>query len=191
MIHIYCRKLKGIEKYLPTILKSRDNVIMSLLNFYLAYVVLSNWVMLYIKFFIICFLFKLTEAFPGIMKNPQVCVLVFFFLVGRGLNSGLYTWQSRYSVAWATLQPILLWLFWRWWSRAICSGLPWTVALPISASQVHIFNNYTRVHPFIIMEPFLKYWTFRWFSSFTIMKDKWKELYRRIFLYWELFRNFF
>jgi hypothetical protein len=85
MIHIYCRKLKGIEKYLPTILKSRDNVIMSLLNFYLAYVVLSNWVMLYIKFFIICFLFKLTEAFPGIMKNPQVCVLVFFFFWWDGV----------------------------------------------------------------------------------------------------------
>jgi hypothetical protein len=63
--------------------------------------------------------------------------LIFFFLVGLGLNSGLHTCKVGALMLETHIQYILLWLFWRWGvSQTTCPGWPWTLILLISASQV-------------------------------------------------------
>jgi hypothetical protein len=44
------------------------------------------------------------------------------------------------------LQSILLWLFWRCVLGTICPGWPWTVILPISASQVAMITGMSHQH---------------------------------------------
>jgi hypothetical protein len=55
-----------------------------------------------------------------------------------GLNSGLHACKAEHYTAWAIPpKPILLWLFWRWWSHKLFAWAGWGISvLLISASQV-------------------------------------------------------
>jgi hypothetical protein len=54
----------------------------------------------------------------------------------RGYDAGLHVCKAGALPFEPHLQPILLWLFWRWGLVNYLPGWPPTVILPISASQV-------------------------------------------------------
>jgi hypothetical protein len=96
------------------------------------------------------------------------------FLWDWGLNSGFQTFKEGALPLEPHLQSILLWLFWRWGFRSICSGWPWTVILLISAFQVARISGVRHQHPAYYK---ILNWNFKSYfvSSFQPLASGWRQ----------------